>query len=96
MALSHSTTSELVPDSRQQQAGYPPSEEERTAEKLEGELPRSKVRPQTIDDPDQDTTNDAEPPQRVRLERTIEERLRNHAHRITCRSWKWDSSGGRG
>lgn len=72
--------SELVSEGRQQQAGYPPGEEQRSAEELEGELRRSEVRPQTVDDSDEETTHDAEPPERVGLERSIEEWLRDHAY----------------
>ena len=47
--------SELVSDGRQQQASYPPGEEERTDEELEGELRQSKISPQTVDDSAEET-----------------------------------------
>lgn len=73
----------MEPDGREEQAGGPPGEGHDTEGDLPGEVHSSKICPQTVDDAADQASNDAEPPQRICPERTIEERSRDHAHMIT-------------
>jgi hypothetical protein len=76
----------MKPDGRQEQTGSPPGEANHTGEELPGEVLWSKVGPETVNSAAEQTTHDAKPPQRVRPERTIKERPRDHSHMITWRS----------